>query len=571
MSENPSTRWGELVVGALADAGVDTIVVAPGSRSTPLVVAAHEDDDLEVLSIIDERSAAYFAVGRAKRTGTPAAVVCTSGTAGANMHPAVIEADRSRTPIVVCTADRPADLQEAGANQTIAQSRLFGDAVRYAPVLPAARSDERTMQAVRSTVSTAVRRSTYPLPGPVHLNIPFRKPLSPAEPIDWAGSTIDSPSTISGESGVIAPTSRALDRVRERIEDAERALVVAGPLSSPVGGRIRKLADALGIPVLADPISGARFGKESDEPVLGGYDAYLDPAITGEWPDPEVVLRFGARPTSVRLQEYLRATTDAHVAVDPIGAYRDPAFSTSTVIAATPDRFVDDLLALDIDHRPPPDWLTRFADAEQQYWELVMDEHLPAEGRVAHETIAHAPDPATVFVSNSMPIRDVDRFGAPSTRALTVLGNRGASGIDGVTSSGLGAASATDDPVVLLLGDLAFYHDMNGLLAVDRCAVDATIVVINNDGGGIFQKLPIADVDPPFTEQFRTPHGLDFERVARVYDLDHHRVRPDAFADTYRALVASEGAKVIEVPVDGASNHRARDAFQEQVRTAVDG
>lgn len=568
MSENPSTRWGELIVGALAAGGVKTVVVAPGSRSTPLVVAASKHEAIETFSIIDERSAAFFALGRSKHTGTPTAVVCTSGTAGANMHPAVIEADRSRTPLLICTADRPAELHAAGANQTISQDHLYGDAVRYAPTMPSASSHTNAMRAVRSTVGTAVRRSTDPLPGPVHLNIPFRKPLSPAEPIEWAGSETEAPPTVTTEGGQLSPSDRALDRIQTHLADAARPLLIVGPGCQHARDALLSLAATLDVPTLADPLSGLRFGDKRGARVISGYDGFLDPERISEWPRPDLILRFGARPTSVRLQEYLTSATGAHIAIDPGGEYRDPSFSTSDVITADPAA-VASALQDSISPQSGSSWKQRFERVERAYWEFVRQADVPPEAHIIHHTFAAAPDPATVFVSNSMPIRDADRFAERNQQSLTVLGNRGASGIDGITSTALGASSATDDPAVLLTGDLALYHDMNGLLAITRCDVDATIVVLNNDGGGIFQKLPISTIDPPFTEHFRTPHGLDVEQIATLYELPYQDLPAHMFANEIADIMAKGGTTIVEVTIDGAKNHRQRDAFEARVRDAI--
>lgn len=568
MSANPSTQWGALVIDTLATAGVDTVVISPGSRSTPLVVAAHEHPAIETVSIIDERSASYFAVGRAKRTRDPVALVCTSGTAGANMHPAVIEADRSRTPLIVCTADRPADLQTVGANQTIDQRDLFGDAVRWAPVLPAARDESRSMDAVRVTTSQAVHRSTHPHPGPVHLNVRFRKPLSPAEPTGHDVDQSDQLTSVASTPGRVSPAVSAVESVRERLERADRPLIVAGPLPVGAANPVRTFAGHNDIPLLADPLSGIRFGGDVDAPVLGGFDAFLDTAVTTEWPRPDFVLRFGARPTSVAVRAYLEPMSTDDVLVDPVGAYRDPGFSATEIIAASPGPMIAELGASALSLNPDPEWSERLMETERRYWEFVTGNQsdLPPEGRIAFRTITDAPPGATVFVSNSMPIRDVDRFGRPTDRPLTVLGNRGASGIDGIPSSALGAASATDDPAILLTGDLACYHDMNGLLTITRSDVDVTIVVINNDGGGIFNKLPIAEVEPPFTDHFRTPHGIDFSSVAALYDLPYIGTTPTEFGDVYPDQCRSDTSCLIEVTVDGAANHQARDSFQQSVR-----
>lgn len=569
MSENPSVAWGRIVVDALSSGGIDSAVIAPGSRSTPLVVAAHQHPAIDTYSIIDERSAAYFALGRAKRTGNPVAVFCTSGTAGANMHPAVIEADKSRTPLIICTADRPTDLAEVTANQTIEQTDLYGDAVRWSPSIPPASPHRRSLDAIRTISHLASLRSRFPRPGPVHLNIPFRKPLSPAEQeaqrID-ATSGRHLNSTIPGR---ITPHDDALKRISSSLGQAERPLLVAGPLQPHIGTRLRSFAESLEIPLLADPLSGARYCGPESSYIIGGYDAFLDPAIADSWPRPDVILQVGARPTSDHLRSYLSGHDGAHFLIDPMGSYRDPSYSGTEVVASDElellTRVLDSPLELSCDQ----EWLECFTIAEREYWTYVNghDSALPTEGRIAYRLFKGAPEDVTIFVSNSMPIRDVDRFGVPAHRQLTVLGNRGASGIDGITSSALGAASGSSDHTILLTGDLAFYHDMNGLLTLNRDDLDLTIIIVNNEGGGIFHKLPIAEIDPPFTEAFLTPHGLDFSKVADLYDIPYQEVSAEEFADRTSHHLEIAQTSVIDVSVDGAANHDMRNRFQSTLET----
>jgi len=581
---NRNTLWGRVVVDELAKAGIGAACVAPGSRSTALTVALAEHPEIRVFSHLDERSAAFFSLGRARRTGRPTPLVCTSGTAAANFHPAVIEADRSRVPVLVLTADRPRELQDSGANQTIDQEKLYGDAVRSYRTLPEPEAEPRKVRSLRTTVSRAVHTSTGTPPGPVHLNVPFRKPLEPT-PVEGdvpEGWVDENPLAARGRDGPFVAATRgrselsATDRARlvESIESAGSGLIVCGPADEPTPSRDATcgLALATGFPVLADPLSGLRFGDHVGAPgvtVCGGYDSYLD----GFDQYPEVVLRFGASPTSKPLRRYLRdATLDSvtrQFVVDPAGGWREAEFAASDLVVADPTPLAA-ALSGPVDRDPGP-FHDRLADLERGYWSLVDDgnETEFIEGDVLADAAALAPDPATLFVSNSMPVRDLDRFGRPREADLAVLGNRGASGIDGITSTALGVGSATADPLVLVTGDLAYYHDTNGLLAVERCGVDATVVLVNNDGGGIFHLLPIEGFDPPFTEQFRTPHGLDFEPTADLHGLAFARTDDrETFRGLYRESVASEGTQVIEVTFDSERSHRARETRHERVLAA---
>jgi 2-succinyl-5-enolpyruvyl-6-hydroxy-3-cyclohexene-1-carboxylate synthase len=578
---NRNALWGRTLVDELAASGLDAVCISPGSRSTPLTVAFAEHPDIEVFSHLDERASAFFALGRGRRTGEVTAVVCTSGTAAANFHPAVLEASESRVPLLCLTADRPPELQDSGANQTTRQEGLYGDAVRSSRTLPEPEADARKLRSLRVTASRAVRDATATPAGPVHLNVPFRKPLEPTEvpgdvPEDFAD---EAPLAAEGRDGPFVETTTGTNRLSDAdvkriaaaIDDADRGLLVCGPAdgaargTTPATDTVGQFADATGFPVLTDPLSGHRFGESVDAvTVCGGYDSYLDGV---DWPDPDVVVRTGFSPTSKVLRHYLRDTDARQFVVDPAGEWPEAEFTATDHVVADPSVTLSDLAAA-VDSPADAAYRERFADAEARYWDIVADacDERFFEGAILHDVAAGCPDPATLFVSNSMPVRDLDRFGRPRAGAVSAFGNRGVSGIDGVTSTALGAGSATDDPLVLVTGDIAYYHDMNGLLALARCAVDATIVLVNNDGGGIFHVLPIEDFDPPFTEQFRTPHGLDFEPTGDLYDLTFERVEGRAaFSDAFDSSVGSDGTTVIEVQTDGEASHRYRERVHERV------
>ena len=588
---NRNTLWARAIVDELARGGVTAACVSPGSRSTPLTVAFAEHEDIHVFSHLDERSAAYFALGRARRTGEVTPLVCTSGTAAANYHPAVLEADQSRSPLLALTADRPPELRDSGANQTADQEKLYGDAVRWYNDLPEPEAEARKLRSVRTTVARALAEAEGADAGPVHLNCPFRKPL---EPVEVPGDVPDDLDTLAAEGrqdgasgapaapGVGASSSPAfVDRtqgtpelpdaeIRRLAEDlgVERGLIVAGPADphevDPEA--IVALAHATGFPILADPLSGLRFGGHTRvAPVLGGYDAYLDEAVTDDWPDPEAVLRIGASPTSKPLRKYLARTGAEQFVVDPAGKWREAEFTATDLVVADPSRLAEALSRV-VAGPDSADWRSLWGDAETAHWDAVDDYDGLFEGGVVADAVDAAPEPTTLFVSNSMPVRDLDRFARPSPDAVTALGNRGVSGIDGITSTALGAGSATTDHLTLVIGDLAYYHDMNGLLAVARCDVDATIVLLNNDGGGIFHKLPIESFEPPFTEQFKTPHGIDFEPTGDLYGLDYEQVDSrSGFVDAYVDAAASEGSTVIEVVTDAEDSHAVRDDLRERV------
>jgi len=612
---NRNALWARAIVDELVDAGVDAVVASPGSRSTPLTMAAARNDDVHVFSQLDERSAAYFALGRARRTGEVTPLICTSGTAAANYYPAVMEASEARVPLLALTADRPPELRDSGANQTADQEKLYGDAVRFYKDLPEPAPNDRALRSLRTTVARAVGTAEGADPGPVHLNAPFKKPLEPTRVDGDVPADLD-PTAARGRDGPYVdvthgspePGDEELQRLANELGTTDRGLIVAGPADPPGldAEAVTALSHATGFPVLADPLSGVRFGGHTRvAPVIGAYDAYLSADVAGEsdpataWTDPELVVRLGASPTSKRLRKYLAETGADQYQVDPAGRWREAEFAATDLVVAEPSRLCARLSRLVPGGGGDADWRAQWEDADRAAREVHGREGdaavsaddadpLPFHEGDALRVVADAlPDPATLFASNSMPVRDLDRFVGPTTTSVTALGNRGVSGIDGVVSSALGAGSATTDDLTLVVGDLALYHDGNGLLALDRCDVDATVVLINNDGGGIFHELPIASFEPEFTESFKTPHGIEFEPLADLHGLAYARIdarpeeRPEAaesaatvaddLADAYRRAHAADGSHLIEVRTDAESSHRTRERLEAATERAVHG
>jgi 2-succinyl-5-enolpyruvyl-6-hydroxy-3-cyclohexene-1-carboxylate synthase len=582
---NRNALWGRTLIEELVRGDVTDVVVSPGSRSTPLVTAAEAHEGVTVHSVLDERSAAFFALGRGRRTGAVTPLICTSGTAATNYHPAVMEADRGRVPLLLLTADRPPELHDSGANQTVDQEKLYGDAVRWYADLPEPEPDERKLRSLRTTAARALAQATGTPAGPVHLNCRFRKPLEPT-PVEGDVPGDLAPLAAEGRDGdrpFVRTTAgsprldRAAIRSVSQALSVGRGLIVAGPADPPGVDpeAVTALAHATGFPILADPLSGLRFGGHTRvTTTLGGYDGYLDPRVTDDWPAPEVVVRVGASPTSKRLRSYLARTGARQFVVDPAGGWREAEFRATDLLVADPSR-LSATLADRVDGPDAPSWRDRWLEAERTHRETVGDVTADGaggyfEGAVLGDVVDLLPEPATLVVSNSTPVRDADRYAAPAAAGYTVLGNRGVSGIDGVVSTGLGAGSATTDHLTLVVGDLAYYHDGNGLLSALRCGVDATIVLVNNDGGGIFHRLPIESFDPPFTEAFRTPHGLEFEASADLYDLGYARVDDrEAFREAYADSVAGDGTDVIEVQTNAEASQRTRERLREATVAAL--
>lgn len=573
---NKNLLWAKIVVDELARGGLREVCIAPGSRSTPLAIAFAEQPEITVYSHIDERSAAFFALGLALGSARPAALLCSSGTATANFFPAIIEAYHAHVPLLVLTADRPHELRASGANQTVDQVKLYGDQVLWsfdvAP--PEGAPSPVVVRSLRTLAARALAIAGGVPRGPVHLNFPFRKPLEPT-PVPDDAAEVDDPRPAGIPftrwlRGRIAPSASQIVLLADALRAATHPLIICGPRCP--GGDFVEHAAALaresGAPLIADPLSGLRFGPQVETaPIIGSYDLGLR-AFEG-WPRPDLIVQFGAMPASQSLEDYLNVADAAHwLQVSEDGVWLDPHHRTEVFLHADPALLCAEVARQLRTESPTRDtaWLERWQAMEEAVWSSLSgagaDDFF--DGAVVASVVELLPDPAALFVASSLPVRHLEAFARPDAKRIRVFANRGASGIDGTISSALGAAAASGLPLTLVTGDLAFYHDMNGLLAIRRCAVPATIVVINNDGGGIFYRLPVSEFDPPFTELFVTPHGLTFEHAAALYGLRY--VRADERAAFERAFQQSQRenvATLIEVKTDAR-----RDLAQRNARIA---
>jgi len=575
-STNPNIQWADLFVGELAACGLQAVCIAPGSRSTPLTLAFARHPAIKVYLHLDERSAAFFALGLAMATERPVALVCTSGTAAAEFHAATIEAYQSHVPLLVLTADRPHDVRYSGANQTIDQVKMYGDHVLWSFDLPIPQPNAAalTLRSLKTLAGRAYGLAHGVVKGPVHLNFPFRQPLEPEAPPLPAVTPLDRPAATL-EQGVIMPTTRQIDQLTTLINRHERGFIVCGP-GCPGGAfpeAVAQLAVASGYPLLADPLSGVRFGKpvESDL-VLGGYESYLQGG-KAPWAPPDVVIRFGAVPTGKWINSYITASAPAHfIHIRENGVWADDSHLVNYFLQADPAT-VCTQLANAVAPRPLSSWAKDIQATEatcQQITQRYFAEQF-FDGAVVADVINTLPAGARLMIGNSLPVRHLDQFGAPSRRAIHVFGNRGASGIDGVTSTALGIAAASDDPLVLITGDIAFYHDMNGLLAIKQHNLhNVTIVLLNNNGGSIFRRLPIAKFEPQFTPLFLTPHDLEFSYVAQLYGLRYVCTNDrEIFQTAFQQNVTDNTPTLIEVQTDGASDQQQQQALTAQVMSAI--
>jgi len=568
-------RFARALVDELHAAGIAAAVVSPGSRSTPLALSVAQQAGLPRTVHIDERNAAFHALGYAKATGRPVALVCTSGTAGANFLPAVAEAHHARVPLVVLTADRPPELRAWGAAQTMEQRLLYAGFTRWSEEAPCPSECAGSMAYARALARRAVSEATGPAPGPVHLNLPFREPLVPAS------GEVDLPparGTPETQAALVHELCEASGTLARRLRAVARGVLVCGPdtWDEALPAAVRQFVATHGWPVLADPCSGLRAGAAMDDGLVHGADALLRDPDTAAALRPDLVVRFGGLPVSKAINDWIGSHPSADLwLVDPAAGFRDPQHRASRVLRASPSQFCTSFSRAG---GPAPEalaWREQWRHVDRAAREALAGA-LERESRflapqLAQTLWASLPDDAVLYAANSMAIREIDAFAGPRAGGLRVLANRGVNGIDGQVSAALGAAAGLRRRTVLWCGDLTLLHDVSGLLAGRLHDADLTIVVSNDDGGGIFEYLPVAQAvpRPVFEEMFAVPHGLRLDELAR--GLGWEAVRATSAQEFERALSGAlqGGRHVIEVPMDRAANTALHGALTAAVRSRL--
>ncbi|MDQ6910261.1 MAG: 2-succinyl-5-enolpyruvyl-6-hydroxy-3-cyclohexene-1-carboxylic-acid synthase [Actinomycetota bacterium] len=566
MTRDVNVGLARSLVDEWARAGVTTAVLSPGSRSAPLALALAADDRIHLHVILDERSASFFALGAAKASGLPSVVLTTSGTAAANVHPAVTEAHHSRVPLLVCTADRPPELRDTGAGQSVDQIKLFGDAVSWFCEVGAPEDREGAGAYWRSVAARAFTTATGPPAGPVHLNLAFREPLVPtgAEPAGVEGRAGGAPWVISAPRHPhVRPGEVA--RLVDAVSRSKRGVLVAGWGAGVDPGVAGQFAAAAGWPLFADPLSGARVGPQA----ISTYDSLLRAPAFADTHRPDLVVQVGAPLTSKAATAWLDESV-ARVLVDPDAAWLDPQRAVSQRLTSDASALLAAAAgSLHGDDGWLPEWLAAEASARKAIDDLVDSWDAPFEGRVARDLVAGLADGATLVVGSSMPVRDVEGFGAPRAY-LRFLANRGVNGIDGFVSTFLGVASVNDGPVVALTGDLAFLHDSGGLLDAARRDLDAVFVVLDNAGGGVFSFLPQAQLPEHFETLFGTPHHVDLVALGGVHGLGARRVeRAGDIVPAVESALREGGVHVVVVPTDRADNVARHQQVWDAVAAAL--
>lgn len=576
---NANTALASAFAEELARGGVRLAVISPGSRSTPLAVALWRQPEIEVPVIIDERSAGFFALGAAQASGVPVALLCTSGTALVNYHPAVAEADESAIPLLVLSADRPPELRGIGAGQTIDQIKSFGSSVRWFCEVGTHEADDDGLLHYRSVACRAVAKARGETrPGPVHLNLPWREPLAPV-PVEGAVTATD-PLALEGRQGgrpltavtppSFKPSQFLLDEVAGHVAGAQNGVIVAGRQLDPaLREPLVRLAEASGFPILADPTSQLRCGPHNRSRVVAAYDLLLRDERFASSVAPDLVLRFGEMPTSKPLRAWLAGSGADQLVVDPYGGWNEPTHRAAAILRADPAELASGWAQrLDGERGAAPQaWIDAEAAAQDALDEAFAGDEATCEPAL-HRALGEAHrDGDLVYTSSSMPIRDQEAFLAAGGTDALFLSNRGANGIDGLISSGIGAARASGRPTTIVSGDLGLLHDVGGLAALRDVSTPVRVVVIDNDGGGIFHFLPqeAALDESEFEALLGTPRGVDIAKAAALFDLPHRRL--GSLEELPTALAAGTG--LIEVKTDRQTNVEAHRALTARMHRAL--
>ncbi|HEX5592493.1 MAG TPA: 2-succinyl-5-enolpyruvyl-6-hydroxy-3-cyclohexene-1-carboxylic-acid synthase [Solirubrobacterales bacterium] len=577
---NANTALASAFAEELARSGLRLAVISPGSRSTPLAVALWRQPEIEVSVIVDERSAGFFALGAAQASGEPVALLCTSGTALVNYHPAVVEADESGIPLLVLSADRPPELRGIGAGQTIDQIKTFGASVRWFSEVGTHEADDSGLLHYRSVACRALAKARGEVrPGPVHLNLPWREPLAPV-PVEGAVTATDPLAREGRDRRPLTAVTRVdlepsvflLDEMAGHIGDAISGVIVAGRQLDPeLREPLAHLARVAGFPILADPTSQLRCGPHDRSHVVAAYDLLLRDEHFARSVVPELILRFGEMPTSKPLRAWIAGGGADEIVIDPYGGWNEPSNRAAAILRADPTELASGwatrLEGLEGRERPLPDRWLEAENAAQAALDEVLDAAEITEPALHRALGACHRDGDLVYTSSSMPIRDQEAFLAPSTTDASFLSNRGANGIDGLISSGIGAARASGRPTTIVTGDLGLLHDLGGLAALREVSTPVRIVVIDNDGGGIFHFLPqeAALGSDEFEALLGTPRGIDTAKAAALFDLPHRRLK--SLAELPEALAAGTG--LIEAKTDRQDNVAAHGHLAEGVRAAL--
>ncbi|QAA22512.1 2-succinyl-5-enolpyruvyl-6-hydroxy-3-cyclohexene-1-carboxylic-acid synthase [Sporolactobacillus terrae] len=561
------TNYLSSFIQTLYEHDVRHVVISPGSRSTPLSMLFDAHPDFTTHLDIDERSAAFLALGIAKASAKPVALVCTSGTAAANYYPAIIEASLARVPLIVITADRPYELQHVAAPQTIDQTEMYGRHVKQFFQLELSEHDLSLLHYNQALASRAAACAIRTPQGPVHINVPLREPLVPNLLIHKFDNAHDAMAAPSVTQGTRSLTVNQLQELAARINAAQRGIILCGALAREARSSILALARHAGFPILADPLSQLRRGAHEQKLVIENYDLFLRCREIASCFKPDLIIRFGAPPVSKSVKLWMEDQECANLVIDAGADWRDPACKATHMVYCDEQYFCEHMRS-QINRHVNAAWAGLWQTINalaRSTLQSIRDEPMLSEEKLFLKLCEQLPEQADLVVGNSMPIRELDTFMFKRSTPVHVFANRGANGIDGVVSTAVGVA-LSKGRAILVIGDLSFFHSMNGLLAAKQNHANLTIVLVNNDGGGIFSFLPQASEETYFESLFGTPHGLDFSHAAMLFGAHYTKIVDwPMFDAAFRKAIKEEGITILEVPTKRRDNVQKHQALRSRL------
>ncbi len=579
---NRNIIWAKVFVEQLVRLGVKEACVSPGSRSTPLTYAIAANKNIKSTVNVDERSSAFFALGLAKQTSAPVLVVTTSGTAAAELYPAIIEAYQSRVPLIICTADRPSYLRNRGANQTINQDNIYKNHIRYYAGLTLPEVTVKDFASLKRETAKAFRKCSIENRGPVHINMPFEKPFEPDSYTDilsarlmdkiWSFRSID-----TAEAKKDIKIEREIKALAARAGKIEKGLILCGPgtYSEAERKQISLLSKKTGYPVAADGASGLRAGAFTVENLIPNFTSLCKSKQFTSLHAPEMIIQFGSAPTSASVLDFYRNSKAVKYLVNGYGDWTDPSLTSNKLIKCNIEYFCRAFIKSKASRSAKRKWLNKIKSFDSSIGKLkdnyINNQPFPFEGRIVNEIISSLPAKCNLVISNSLPVRDFDSFAGVTGKQINLFTNRGASGIDGIISTALGIAASSKDATYLVIGDLAFYYDLNALSAGVKNSISLKIIVVNNNGGGIFEHLPIASYPNVFTEYFKTPLNVDFERLSEAHGCSYSLIEQwTSFRKEIKDFRMRGLIEVTEIKTDSTESLGLRRNFWNSIDSVID-
>ncbi len=581
MKINRNYFWADIFINGLIDADIRHIIISPGSRNTSLTLAAVDNQDIKAISIIDERSAGFFALGLARAINKPVVLMCTSGTAVAEYYPAIIEAFQQRIPLIVCTADRPEYLVDTGANQTIRQANIYKNHIRFFADFGLPKLNKKAIQSYRKKIVQGLGTAMYANRGPVHFNFPFEKPFEPHSTTD--NIALDDFSSLSEEHLQIPEhntneghvPAATLKKIEKALSSSRNPLFLVGPgdFEDDFYPLVNELARRYNAVIFGDAASGIRFTKRTLTNVVTNYDTYLRVQNIPDEYSPDVIIIFGRTMTSVLIEKLLAASKDFRIVINTYGDRFDPTDKNRLIINRKSKSFLLDMLALPANKKASSNNLLAYmkktdAAVEKRKKKILSRKGKIQEAELVNIVINALPDESTLMLGNSLPIRDYDNFASPAKKKIYVKQNRGASGIDGITATAFGLALENEQHTFLVTGDVSFYYDINSLLIGKKYRIPLTILLMNNNGGRIFDMLPVAQYGDAFKEFFITSPNIDFKPLVQGFKGNYYAVKTkEALSASLRKCLKSKTFNVVEINIDPKYSSEKR----KELRTILNG